>query len=95
MEMPGVVTHRYDPARGACLNVCALGDLEAARVLERLRRESRPTWKADYLERRRVTEEWLVSAAREALGRALTRRRCISFWEISLFSRMRLGRLRW
>jgi hypothetical protein len=40
--MPEVVTHRYDPARGACLNVCALPDLEAGRVVERLRRESRP-----------------------------------------------------
>jgi hypothetical protein len=70
MEMPEVVTHRYDPARGACLYVCALPDLEAAGVVERLRRESRPTLKADYLERRRVTEEWLASAAREVLGRA-------------------------
>jgi hypothetical protein len=71
MEMPEVVTHRYDPARGACRNVCALPDLEAARVLERLRRESRPTLKADYLERRRVTEDWLALAAREAMGRAI------------------------
>jgi hypothetical protein len=67
--MPEVVTHRYDPARGACLNVCSLGDLEAARVVERLRREFRPGLKADYLERRRVTETWLASAAGEALGR--------------------------
>jgi hypothetical protein len=67
--MPEVVTHRYDPARGAGLNVCSLGDLEAARVLERLRRESRPGLKRDYLERRRVTEAWLASAAREVLGR--------------------------
>jgi hypothetical protein len=70
VKMLEMVTHRYDPARGACLNVCALPDLEAGRVLERLRRESRPTLKADYLERRRATEEWLVSAAREVLGRA-------------------------
>ena len=69
--MPEVATHRYDPARGACLNMCALPDLEAAEVLERLRRESRPTLKADYLERRRVTEAWLVSAARESLRRAV------------------------
>ena len=71
VEMPEVVTHRYDPARGACLNVCSLGDLEAARVLERLRRETRPNLKADYLERRRDTETWLASAARVALGRAI------------------------
>jgi hypothetical protein len=71
VEMPEVVTHRYDPARGAGLNVCALGDLEAAGVVERLRRETRPGLKADYLERRRVTEEWLASAAREVLGRVI------------------------
>ena len=70
MEMPEVVTHRYDPARGACFNMCSLADSEALGVLERLRRESRPGLKADYLERRRVTEEWLASAAREVLGRA-------------------------
>lgn len=69
VEMPEVVTHRYDPARGACLNVCSLGDLEAARVVERLRRESRPNLKADYLERRRDTEAWLASVARVVLGR--------------------------
>jgi hypothetical protein len=71
VEMPEVVTHRYDPARGACLNVCSLADWEALLVLERVRRESRPTLKADYLERRRVTEAWLVSAARESLRRAV------------------------
>jgi hypothetical protein len=69
VEMPEVVTHRYDPTHGACLNVCSLPDLEASRVVERLRRESRPSLKADYLARRRVTEEWLASAAREVLGR--------------------------
>jgi hypothetical protein len=71
MEMPEVVTHRYDPARGACLNLCALPDLEASRVAERLRREFRPGLKADYLGRRRITEAWLVSAARESLRRAV------------------------
>ena len=73
-EMPEVVTHRYDPARGACLNVCSLSDLEASHVLERLRRESRPTLKADYLARRHATEAWLAEAASEALGRIIGRR---------------------
>ena len=68
--MPEVVTHRYDPVRGSGLNLCSLSDLEASRVLERLRRESRPTLKGDYLGRRRVTEAWLASAAREVLGRS-------------------------
>jgi hypothetical protein len=69
--MPGVITHRYDPARGVCLNVCSLSDLEASRVLDSLRRESRPTLKANYLARRRCTEEWLAQAASKALGRAI------------------------
>jgi hypothetical protein len=41
--MPEVATHRYDPAIGPLLNICALEDGEAMRVLERLRR------KPDYL----------------------------------------------
>jgi hypothetical protein len=69
--MPRVITHRYDPARGACLNVWSLPDLEASRILDRLRRESRPTLKANYLTRRRCTEEWLAQAASQVLGRAI------------------------
>ena len=72
--MPGVITHRYDPARGACLNVCSLPDLEASRILDCLRRESRPTLKANYLARRRYTEEWLAQAASKVLGRAIQQR---------------------
>lgn len=71
IKMPEVVTHRYDPSRGACLNLCSLPDLEASRVLDRLRCESRPKLKSNYLGRRRVTEEWLGVAASEALGRVL------------------------
>jgi hypothetical protein len=72
MHMPDVVTHRYDPAYGAGLNLCSLSDAEASRVLDRLRRESRPTLKPDYLTRRRATEDWLREAATKALGRAIT-----------------------
>jgi hypothetical protein len=68
IAMPDVVTHRYDPALGPGGNLCSLSDLEASRVLDRLRRESRPTLKSDYLVRRRVTEKWLTSAANRALG---------------------------
>jgi len=70
-EMPGVVTHRYDPSRGACLNLCSLSDGGASRVLDRLRRGPRPTLKANYLARRRATEGWLAEAARKVLGRAI------------------------
>src|SRR5277367_3313067 len=71
MEMPEVVTHRYDPSWGAFLNVCSLPDLEASRVLDRLRCESRPKLKSNYLARRRDTEEWLSEAASRALGRVM------------------------
>lgn len=72
-EMPKVVTHRYDPARGAGLNLCSLPDFEALCVLERLRRECRPTLKANYLARRRATEEWLTGAAKKVLKRSFAR----------------------
>jgi len=70
VKIPQVVTHRYDPSRGACLNVCSLPDLEASQVIDRLRLGPRPTLKANYLERRRFTERWLAAAAREVLGRS-------------------------
>jgi hypothetical protein len=70
-EIPEVVTHRYDPSRGACLNLCSLSDSEASQEIDRLRRESRPTLKANYLERRFVAETWLTEAASKALGRTI------------------------
>jgi hypothetical protein len=68
--MPDVVTHRYDPARSMGHNLCSLPDHEASHVLDRLRRESRPTLKPDYLALRRITEQWLSQAASEALLRS-------------------------
>ncbi|HTQ97008.1 MAG TPA: hypothetical protein VMH89_09380 [Candidatus Acidoferrum sp.] len=67
IEMPKVVTHRYDPAQGAGLNLCSLSDFNASLVLDRLRRESRPTLKPNYRARRRATEGWLSEAARKLL----------------------------
>jgi len=69
--MPDVVTHRYDPLCGACLNLCSLPDDEALRVVETLRGTSRPTLKPDYLVRRRAAEEWLMREAASALQRPL------------------------
>ncbi len=71
--MPEVVTHCYDPARGMCLNIYALTDFAASRVLDQLRQVSRSKRKPDYLARRRKTEVWLSKTASEALGRALER----------------------
>jgi hypothetical protein len=74
ITMPEVATHRYDPTQGVFHNLCSLPDFEATQVIDRLRRESRPGLKADYLARRRKTEEWLSLAARDLLGRTLDRR---------------------
>jgi hypothetical protein len=69
--MPEVVTHRYDPVRGACRNLCALPDGEAEFILDQLRRTTRPRLKAGYLARRRATETWLSQEASIALRRSL------------------------
>jgi hypothetical protein len=69
--MPQVATHRYDPQVGACLNLCCLPDSVAISVLDRLRRESRPTLKPNYLIRRRIAERWLWEAGEKALGRKI------------------------
>jgi hypothetical protein len=68
VSIPQVVTRRYNPALGVWFNLCALPDIEAERVLERLRLESRPTLKPDYLTRRRATEHWLSDQAGRLLG---------------------------
>jgi hypothetical protein len=72
--MPDVVTHRYDPAIGMCPNICSLPGVEAARVLDKLRRGLRPTLRCDYLTRRRVTENWLSDAAAKVLGHRIADR---------------------
>jgi hypothetical protein len=72
--MPEIVTRRYNPDLGIWLNLCALPDVEAEQVLDRLRRESRPTLKPDYLSRRRATESWLFEEAGKLLGQATEQR---------------------
>jgi hypothetical protein len=74
IAIPEVVTHRYNPARGACRNLCSLPDFEASRILDDLRRTSRPTLKPNYLARRRVVEKWLAEQANRVLRRTCERR---------------------
>jgi len=69
-RMPQVVTHRYDPARGPYLNLCSLPNPEAVRLLDQLRRETRPRLKPDYLLQRRAAEQWLLQAATKTLRHA-------------------------
>lgn len=54
--------------------MCSLSDLEASRLVDQLRRESRPTLKPDYLAHRRATEDWLFEAVAKALGRSFNQR---------------------
>jgi hypothetical protein len=72
--MPAVVTHRYHPALGPCLNLCSLPGCEAASVLDRLRHDFRPTLKPGYLDRRHRTEAWLAEAASSVLDRTFQQR---------------------
>ena len=67
--MPDVVTHLYDPEVGVCPDLCSLSDLDAERVLDRLRRTHRPSLKPTYLSRRRATERWLSEQASKVLRR--------------------------
>jgi hypothetical protein len=72
--MPDIVTHRYDPALGACRNVCSLPEFEALQMIDRLRRQCRPTLKPNYFYRRLSTEQWLLDAVSKALGRRFEQR---------------------
>lgn len=71
IAMPELVTHRYDPVRGAYRNLCALPDCEAEFILDQLRRTTRPRLKPGYLGRRRDTELWLSGEASIALRQSL------------------------
>jgi hypothetical protein len=65
---PTEVTHNYDPARGACRNLCALAQADAETVLDDIRASGKRTIKPNYLRRRLATEDWLISEARRKLG---------------------------
>jgi len=71
--MPEMVTHRYDPEQGPCLNLRVLSDPDAERLLDHLR-NSRPALRPDYLARRRAVEAWLAKEASEALGQPWNKR---------------------
>jgi hypothetical protein len=67
-EMPSVVTHIYDPARGPFRNICDLPIALAEAVLEQIRQSGRRTIKTSYLSRRLATEDWLATKREELLG---------------------------
>jgi hypothetical protein len=67
-RFPTDVTHNYDPARGACRNLCTLPEAEAQAVLDEITASGKRAVKANYLHRRLATEDWLISEASRKLG---------------------------
>lgn len=66
--LPDVLTHNYDPARGAGRNICHLPIPEAERILEEIRVASGRRLKANYLSRRLAVEKWLIAERRSKFG---------------------------
>ena len=67
-RLPDVVTHIYDPERGAFRNLCGLPDDEAGSILAAIAASGRRAIKPNYLSRRRATEAWLLSERTRKLG---------------------------
>jgi hypothetical protein len=67
-RLPDLVTHNYDPQRGAFRNLCALPESDAQRVLDAIAAAGTRTIKANYLPRRLEIERWLQSERRRKLG---------------------------
>lgn len=65
---PSVVTHIFDPLRGAARNICNLPRDQAQRILDEIGKKSGRAIKADYLERRFRVEDWLIGERRNKLG---------------------------
>jgi hypothetical protein len=67
-ELPEVITHNYDPRRGALQNLCSLPRVAAEGLLLEIRQSGRPGIKPNYLERRLETERWLLAERTRKLG---------------------------
>lgn len=65
---PEIVTHNYDPDFGAFRNICELPDSEANLVLDQIRAMGKRKIKANYLQRRRAVEDWLICESRKKIG---------------------------
>lgn len=68
VPIPRVITHNYDPLRGAFRNICALPETDAQAVLDDIRATGKRRIKANYLERRLAAEDWLIRERRRKLG---------------------------
>lgn len=68
IPFPDVVTHNYDPDRGAFRNVCELPEAEAETILDQIRATGQRRIESNYLQRRLAVEGWLISESRKKLG---------------------------
>ena len=66
--IPDLITHNFDPARGALHNICELSERQAELVLGDIRASGTRSIKANYLQRRRAVENWLIAECRRKLG---------------------------
>ena len=73
-SFPKVMTHNYDPERGAFRNLCELPAPEAESLLQEIRATGNRRIKADYLPRRLEVEDWLLRESRKKLGQTRLRR---------------------
>ncbi|WP_420100675.1 hypothetical protein [Bosea sp. (in: a-proteobacteria)] len=67
-RLPAVVTHNFDPERGAFRNLCSLSDDAAQSVLASIANAGHRSIRPNYLARRRATEAWLLSERTRKLG---------------------------
>jgi hypothetical protein len=68
-NFPAVVTHNYDPRRGAFRNICDLPGAEAQAILTQIRSSGQRKLKDNYLHRRLATEAWLIAERAKRLCR--------------------------
>lgn len=68
-SLPDVITHNYDPDRGAFRNICDLPEGEAEAILSEIRNTVRSSLKQSYLSRRLRTERWLYAERTRKCGK--------------------------
>jgi len=69
-RIPEIITHNYDPDRGAFRNLCSLPEAEAEKILREIGASGKRRIKPSYLKRRFATERWLLAERIRKLGTA-------------------------
>ena len=66
--LPKLITHNYDPDRGPFKNICNLPKAKAETVLAEIDASGKRSFKAGYLRRRLIVEDWLIAQREKKLG---------------------------